>query len=176
MSLVYITGISGSGKSAVLKELQSRGFEAYGTDEDGVSAFFDNETNEILNDPPATSEQRTPEWRSHFTWKMRKDRVEELKNSAKDKDIYLLGVAANEGEVWDFFDVVMALVIDDETLKQRIAHRTDNDFGKSEHELKQIMDWQHNTNEAYAKFGHIIIDATQPISKVTDDILLKSRV
>ena len=34
MPLIYVTGISGSGKSAVLRELQSRGNRAYGVDED----------------------------------------------------------------------------------------------------------------------------------------------
>jgi len=175
MSLIYITGISGSGKSAVLKELKNRGYEAYGTDEDGISAFFDNATNEILDNPPNQSEQRTPEWRSQYTWKMRKELVEDLSKKANNKDIYIIGVAANEGEVWDYFDVVMALVIDEETLKKRLAQRTDNNFGKADHELQQILDWQRNTNDAYKKFGHITIDATQPIGDVADEVINKAQ-
>lgn len=37
MPLIYVTGLPGTGKSAVLHELQVRGFEAHGTDEDGLA-------------------------------------------------------------------------------------------------------------------------------------------
>ncbi|HET9898538.1 MAG TPA: hypothetical protein VFQ44_26725 [Streptosporangiaceae bacterium] len=35
MSLYYVTGLSGTGKSAVLTELRARGYLARGVDEDG---------------------------------------------------------------------------------------------------------------------------------------------
>ena len=39
MSLVYITGVSGMGKSEVLRELATRGLNAHGVDEDGGWLF-----------------------------------------------------------------------------------------------------------------------------------------
>jgi thymidylate kinase len=40
MSLIYVTGLSGAGKSAVLDELVARGCEARGVDEDGYEEGY----------------------------------------------------------------------------------------------------------------------------------------
>jgi thymidylate kinase len=174
MSLIYITGISGSGKSEVLKELKARGYEAYGTDEDEISAFYDNDTNEILINPPAEAEERTPEWRSQYTWKMDRNRVEKLSKKANNKNIFLCGVAANENEIWDLFSKALALVIDEKTLKHRIDSRTNNNFGKVPHELESILEWQRSANDNYRKFDMAMIDATKPVQNVVDEILKKT--
>jgi dephospho-CoA kinase len=175
MPLVYITGISGSGKSEVLKVLQSRGYEAYGTDEHGIAAFYHNQTGEELANPPTRTEDRTPEWGARYTWKLSRKRVEWLASKSQGKLIFLCGVAANENEVWDLFSHVLALVIDDETLKQRIMTRTNNTFGKASHELENIGGWQRLAEQNYQKFGIVMIDATRPIPIVVDDILRKVR-
>ena len=45
MSLTLITGTSTSGKSAVAKELVKRGYEAYDTEHNGISAWYNKKTN-----------------------------------------------------------------------------------------------------------------------------------
>ena len=47
MSLFYVTGISGTGKSQVLKELQARDYEAHGTDEHGFANWVNKSSREI---------------------------------------------------------------------------------------------------------------------------------
>ena len=47
MPLIWITGISGSGKSAVRRELRDRGYVAFGTDEDDLAHWIDTETGEV---------------------------------------------------------------------------------------------------------------------------------
>jgi hypothetical protein len=171
MPLIYVTGISGSGKSAVLKELRSRGYEAYGTDEDGIAAFYDNHTGEKLANPPGTAAGRTPEWRSRYTYKMGRDEVGRLATHATDGPVFLCGVAANENEVWDLFSKVLALVIDDDTLELRIATRTNNNFGQVPHELESILKWQAGAEKTYRRHGVTMIDATRPIAEVVDDVV-----
>ncbi|HJQ09317.1 MAG TPA: hypothetical protein VJ836_07605 [Candidatus Saccharimonadales bacterium] len=60
MPLVYITGPSGSGKSTVRNELIMRGYETYDTDEDGMSAWYNNQTLEPVERP--AEKDRTPDW------------------------------------------------------------------------------------------------------------------
>lgn len=45
--------------------------------------------------------------------------------------VFLAGSVPNELDVWDLFDLVLCLVVDDETLRRRLESesRTDNDFG-----------------------------------------------
>lgn len=171
MALIYITGIAGAGKSEVYKELKSRGYIVYGIDEDQLAGFYDNETGERLLNPPQNPEDRTPEWRKKYTYKVPRKTIEELKSKSTDQDIYLCGVAGNEEEFLDLFDKLIALVIDDKTLEERITSRTTNNFGKTPHELAGIMDWQSNTSEYYRKYDYRVIDATQPVQEVVNEVI-----
>jgi dephospho-CoA kinase len=171
MSLIFVTGISGSGKSAVWQELKARGYEAYDVDEDGMAKWHNNDTGYIHPKSSVKSHQRTPDFLAAHSWKVPRQEVEELAKQAKDKNIFLCGVVANEKEVWDLFGKVIALTVDEDTLKHRIQSRTNNDFGKSEHEFEQILGWQATVGEAYRKFGHVTLDATRPINQVVDDVV-----
>ncbi len=174
MPLIYITGISGSGKSTVRDELRKRGYTAYGTDEDGLAYFYNNETGKPLKHriPP---EVRTPQWRSEDTWKVQRAAIEKLHHEAEDKPIFLCGVVANDAsELWDLFDKVFALTIDDETLRHRITTRTNDDFGKLLHEFELLLNWQKTAKEDYEKLGAILIDATKPVGEVVDEIIRSS--
>jgi shikimate kinase len=171
MSFIYITGIAGAGKSEVYKELSVRGLKVYGTDEDQLAGFYDNESGKRLENPPGSAQDRTPEWRAEHTYKLGREVVKGLKQESADQDIFLCGVVANEEEFLDLFDHLIALVVDNDTLRSRIAARTNNNFGKVPHEVDSIMEWQASTQEYYARYNYIQIDATQPITQVVDVIL-----
>ncbi len=171
MSLIFITGISGSGKSAVWQELKSRGYEAYDVDEDGLAKWHNNDTGYVHPKSSVKAHQRTPEFLASHSWKVPRNEVEELAKHAVDKNVYLCGVVANENELWDLFGKVIALTVDEDTLRHRIKSRTNNDFGKSEHEFEQIIGRQEDAKDSYKKFGHITIDATRPLDEVVDDVV-----
>jgi thymidylate kinase len=174
MPLFYVTGISGSGKSATLMELRHRGYEAHGIDEDGLAFFYNNETGEqFANDIPA--EARTPEWTSQHSWKASPARIKHLADASKDKPVFVCGSALNDDEIWPFFAKVFALTVDEPTLKHRITTRTTNDYGKNPHEFKSIMRWQAYAKEQYTEMGAILIDALQPVEKVADDIVAATK-
>jgi adenylate kinase family enzyme len=171
MSLIFVTGISGSGKSTVWQELKARGYEAYDVDEDALAKWHNNETGYVHPKSSVKAHQRTPAFLASHSWKVPRQEVEELAKHAVDKNIFLCGVVANEKELWDLFGKVIALTVDEDTLRHRIQSRTNNDFGKSEHEFEQIIGWQADTEDSYRKFGHITIDATRPLGQVVDDVI-----
>ena len=171
MSLIYITGISGSGKSAVCEELKRRGYKAYDTDKDGIAFFYHNETAEPVLEK-VTPEDRTQKWRAKHTWKAKREDVEKLATKAKTDLVFLCGVTSNDSEeLWDLFDKVFALILDEETLKKRIINRTNNDSGKNLHEFANLLQWQKTSSDDYKKLGAILIDATQPLEKMVDEIM-----
>lgn len=171
MALIYITDISGSGKTTVRNELQRRGYTAYGTDEDDLAHFYNNETGELIKHH-VTADDRTREWRSHHTWKVERAAVEKLRNEAKDKPVFLCGVVSNDAsELWDLFEKVFALTINEEVLRHRITSRTNNDHGKNPHEFEELLNWQKTAQKDYEKLGAITIDATKPVQEVVDEIL-----
>lgn len=102
---------------------------------------------------------------------MFKDKLLELKDTAKEKLVFVCGVASNEDDYIETFDKVFALEVDTETLKHRINTRTSGDFGKNPHEMNAILEWQESTAEYYKKVGARVVDATQPVSRVIDEIV-----
>jgi len=172
--IIYVTGISGSGKTTACEELKRRGFEAYDTDNDGVAFFYDNETGKATTHPVGP-EERTPQWRKRHTWKARLETVEKLRLQATSDVIFLCGATANDAdELWGMFARVFALTVDEATLKHRITTRDHNNFGKNAHEFNMVIEWQKTAAQDYKKLGAQLIDATQPIESVVDDILARS--
>ena len=174
--LIYITGMPGTGKTAIRDELRRRGYTAYDTDEDGLAHYCNAETNEpVFEHMPA--EARTPEWRKAHAWRVPRSAVEKLHAEAANKPIFLSGVVANDvEELWDLFDKVFALTIDEATLRHRITTRTTGDYGKNEHEFANLLGWQKTADDDYRKLGAILVDATRPLTQVVDAILARVEI
>jgi hypothetical protein len=172
MPLIYVTGISGSGKSAVLNELRSRGHAAYGVDEDGYGRWLGRRSGEESRFPHGQHGLDIHEWFSEHEWVLDIEKIARLKDRS-DRDgtlVFLCGVAAGDAEAWKYFSVVCALVVGEAIIRQRIDLRADA-FGKRQGELAQILKWNEGYEATYHGFGAVVIDATQPISVVVDRIL-----
>jgi adenylate kinase family enzyme len=174
MALIYITGIAGSGKSTVRQELLRRGYKVYGGAEDGIAAFFNNDSGKRV-ERLVPAKERTPEWLSIHSWRIPLAVITKLRLLAKDEPVYVCAYTSNDkSELWGLFDKIFALTTDKETIKYRITNRTNNDVGKTSNELKDILNQQKTAEEEYQKLGAIIIDAKQPITRVVDEILEKT--
>jgi len=170
MPLIYITGPTASGKSTIRAYLREKGYEAYDTDEDGISRHYNRHTGEPAKYPKEAKDQ-TPEWHANHAFNMAPEKIKELANKAKDKTIFLCGVAENDIELTQYFDKIICLVIGVVTMKRRIATRTTNNFGKAPGELETILGFYQAVLDKYASVGAIMIDTSQPIEGVVDEIL-----
>jgi adenylate kinase family enzyme len=175
MSLFFITGIAGSGKTTVQHELQSRGYEAYDTDDDGFAKWHNNKTGYVHPKSSVKNEDRTEEFLKIHSWKVPRREVEALARRANGKTVFLCGVAANEDEIRGLFKAVFELTIDDETLVHRLTTRDNNDWGKQPHELQRTLEEQHNVIEVHANHSSILIDATRPVETVVDNIIARTK-
>ena len=170
MALIFITGNSGVGKSAVREELQRRGYEAHDTDENDLSSWRQKLTGRPVIRPTDSSD-RTNEWYADHEWQMSRQKVEELAKHAKNKLVFLCGSPTNADDMLDLYDQVVCLTLDKATLQNRIANRTDNDFGKAPDELNSILGWHESFEDRYRQRGCTMIDASNPVAEVVDDIL-----
>lgn len=175
-NLIYITGIPGSGKTAVCSELKKRGYVALDTDNDGIAFFYNNVNGEAITEP-IPAEERTPEWRREHTWKAKRETVEALRRKAVDRPVFLCGVTSNDAdELWDLFSIVFALVVDEkEVVEKRVMERSEDGYGKNPHELATLMKWQQTASDEYRKLGAVLIDASRPLDQVVDAIIAQSR-
>ena len=159
--------VPGAGKSAVRRELRRRGIDAVGTDEDGIAAFFDFGGHQV--DPVDVVDSAA--WRSLHTWRIVPERLHELVEPSKARPVFVCGSAAVEGDVWSLFRLVIGLVVDDDTLRRRLATRTGNNYGKAPTELELAIGWNQTFVTDFESYGAILLDATQPVTTVVDQLL-----
>ncbi len=173
MALFFITGIAGTGKSELALGLRARGYEAYDTDDDALARWQNVATGYIYPKSSVKPGQRTQEFLNQHKWNVPREYVEELALKAESHPVFMCGTANNIDELRDLFNVVFALTIDDDTLKTRLASRTNNDWGKQPQELAQTLAQQKDAIQTYNSSGYTLIDACQPRDTVIDNILTK---
>jgi hypothetical protein len=175
MSLIYVTGLSGTGNSAVLGELRARGYRARGVDEDGYADWINPVTGTATAFPHENPDLEFHAWAAAHEWRLSGERIGQLSEEAASSGgrLFLCGGANGDRTVWHLFDEVLALVADVPTLTQRIADCT-NEFGKAPDELAAILGWRASYEAAYRRFGAVIIDAEQPLDHVVDQVLAES--
>ena len=149
MARVLITGMSGTGKSTALAELEHRGIRVVDTDEAPWSEWSEAD--------------------GGYVW--REDLVAELLAGDDGPTLYVSGTVSNQGRFYDRFDAVVLLSAPAEVLLQRIASRTTNDYGKSDRERELILQHVAEVEPLLRATCTHEIDATQPISEVVAQLI-----
>ncbi|MFD4643831.1 AAA family ATPase [Lentzea sp. NPDC058436] len=167
MPLVWVTGASGGGKSAVCAVLSKRGELAVDTDWEGYNQWVDRVSGQPVADPP---DPVPPGWLDRYAWRIRRSLVEDLAAKALERDVFLCGYVENEAEVWDLFDHVVCVVIDDETMRERLRTRTTNSFGKHPEELAAALEHNARLEATYRALGAVVVDGTLPLEEVADAV------
>ncbi len=171
MPLVWVTGISGAGKSTVCEILSSRGIAALDADTDGFSRWVVAGSGEPVVDSPDPTRS---DWLDSHAWHIHVDRIRTLRADSPGVT-FLFGAVANEGEVRDQFDRVGCIVVDDETVRQRLTTRTTNAFGRQPADLERILGWNQVLESSYRRTGAAIIDGTRPVDEVAEAVLQLGR-
>jgi shikimate kinase len=146
---VLVTGMSGTGKSSVLRELETRGFDVVDTDYGGWSEWSDVE--------------------GGYVW--REDRIAELLAREGGRTLYVSGTVSNQGRFYRRFHAVVLLSAPADVLLGRIAVRATNDYGKSSEERDSIL---HHLAEVEPLLRAICtheVDATQPLDVVVEQLV-----
>lgn len=170
MKKIYITGISGTGKTTVHEELKKKGLHSISLDEtDGLCCWVNKETGEKIERKIDLNKDFT----SKHDWICDTEYLKKL--LAKDTDwVFVLGMPSNQDDFLDMFDKILLLQCKSETFLHRLTHRTNNEFGKDKSLQETILGWyQEFENKMLAK-GAISIDTEKPIAEVVEDVLKQS--
>ncbi|MEO3814308.1 hypothetical protein ABGB17_35365 [Sphaerisporangium sp. B11E5] len=168
MTLVWVTGNSGTGKSAVCGVLRARGYVAFDADMDGFCRWIDRVDGEVVMDPP---DPVPAGWLDRYGWAIVREQVETLVEESRSRITFLCGSAENEADVRDLFDLIVGLVIDEDILRHRLATRTTNTFGRHPEELAAALKWNPRMRAIYESHGATIIDASKPLTEVVDSVI-----
>src|SRR5579872_5528801 len=98
---VFITGIAGSGKSTICKELLKMGYEAYGIEDiEGMFAMYRKGTREIFTD----FDNADPEKIKNSEWLCNINKLKKLLAQQRDELAFYCGVASNMDDLFPLFD------------------------------------------------------------------------
>jgi dephospho-CoA kinase len=154
---VLLTGMSGTGKSTLVGALAARGYRAVDADYGGWSEYRDVTAR--------TGEASQPEW----VW--REDRIEELLSTEDSPVLFLSGCASNQGRFYPQFDHVVLLSAPAAVIRERLATRTNNRFGKSSEELAQVLEDQRSVEPLLRRNATLELDTSAPLEDVLAAIL-----
>jgi dephospho-CoA kinase len=141
---VLVTGMSGTGKSSVLRLLGERGHRVVDTDTDEWSEWVDGDW---LWDERAIAELLAGHERGH---------------------LFVAGCRTNQGRFYDRFDAVVLLSAPPEVLLARIDARDDNPYGKSAEERELVLRHRAEVEPLLRATASAELDATAPLDEVAD--------
>ena len=149
MTVVFVTGMSGTGKSTVLAELERRGHRVVDTDR--------GDWTEAVPDPDRGSDR---------VW--REDRIDALLDGRSAGVLFLSGCVPNQGRFYPRFDAVVLLSAPVDVVLERVASRRTNDYGKTDVERARIVEDLRTVEPLLRAGATIEIDARRPVGEIAD--------
>ena len=149
MAKILVTGMSGTGKSSVLRVLAERGHRVVDTDTDEWSEW-------------AVDAEGEPDW----IWD--EAAIVALLDGHDDGHLFVAGCRTNQGRFYDRLDAVVLLSAPAEVLLARIDARTDNPYGKSDEERALVMRYLTEVEPLLRATATAELDATAPLPEVAD--------
>jgi dephospho-CoA kinase len=146
MAKVLVTGMSGTGKSSVLRVLAERGHRVVDTDTDAWSEWVEGDW---LWDEQAMAELLAGHERGH---------------------LFVAGCRTNQGRFYDRFDAVALLSAPAEVLLARIDARPDNPYGKSAEERALVLRHLAEVEPLLRATATAELDAVAPLEQVADEL------
>jgi RNase adaptor protein for sRNA GlmZ degradation len=146
---VLVTGMSGTGKSTVLAELERRGHRCVDTDEgEWCEAVLDE----------AGSPERV----------LRLDEVGALLDEPTEGHLFVSACASNQGALYERLDAVVLLTAPTDVMLARVATRTTNPFGSRPDERAKILRDTAEVLPILRRRASAELDGTLPVADLAD--------
>ncbi len=159
MRRILITGMSGTGKSTVVLELQRLGFHAVDADTSEYSEFVQAAPGDVTGVG------------NGLDWAWKPDEIERLLDSGNDDILLISGCSPNQGRFSSRFDRIVLLTADKATIAKRLSERTSNSFGKSADELARTLQLVDEIEPLLRERADVIIDTGKPLEQVVARIV-----
>ncbi|WP_373863871.1 AAA family ATPase [Nocardia pseudobrasiliensis] len=145
---MLVTGMSGTGKSALLAELAGRGYRCVDTDYGDYHEDVDGE------------------------WVWREDRIRALLSEETGEEVlFVQGTTSNQVLFYDRFDHIVLLSAPADVLMRRLATRTTNSYGKDSAELAETLEYLESVEPLLREVATLEVVTTVPVARVADAVL-----
>lgn len=159
MKRVLITGMSGTGKSAVAQELAARGHRALDLDTPEWSEWID----------AASADDLTPAAGKDWVW--REARVRELLSGPGDGTLFISGCASNMHRLYRLIDCIILLVAPVDTIMARLTQRAADGYGHEAEERRKVVELISAVEPLLRQAADAEIDTRKPVAATVDEIL-----
>jgi shikimate kinase len=159
MKKVLLTGMSGTGKSALIRELAGRGYKAVDADYEGFSELVsvpDDQLTGLINGQD---------------WVWREDRIQDLLSSEDTDVLFISGCAPNQWKFYPQFDHVVLLSAPPSWIVERLATRTSNPYGQHPDEVARVLLLQQTIEPRLRSAADLELDTSAPLDEVVARLL-----
>lgn len=176
MSLSFITGAPGSGKTAVSHELAARGYRVYDTDDPnhmGIAGWHNLASGKYV--AGFNELEVTEELLSTHIWKLTDVAIERFKNESKSEQMYLCGRLRDSQPVIAASRHIVFLAVGGATIARRLENRAkipgEVDWGREPWQIERSIVVNQELEAEYRSMGAAIINADRPLAEVVEDVL-----
>ncbi len=161
---VFITAVSGVGKSAVVNELVERGYTAYDADDRdlNLTRLEVKETGEPVDWP-----EGFVDW-SYYSWNADEDRLKEL--LAENDTVFVAGFLGNQEKLYHHFDKLVALTVDPVEHERRLTTRPKREVGDDDKNNQRRLERYSMHMAKFATSGFVMVDNAGSVESTVDQI------
>jgi shikimate kinase len=160
MRRVLLTGMSGTGKSAVVDELRTRGYRA-----------VDLDCDEYSHRASADDAAAGPPLEPGRDWVWREDRVGELLAHEDGEILFVSGCAANMGAFLPRFDHIVLLRAPVPVIVERLAWRRCAQYGTRPDEVARVLELIDSVEPLLRRAAGHEVDTSARLEEVVDAVL-----
>jgi broad-specificity NMP kinase len=169
MKKILITGISGTGKTTVCKQLNTLGYTAYDIEDiEGMFKMYRKGTREVFDD----FDNADPEKIKNSELICDADQLQKLLDEQKTDVAFYCGVASNMDDIISLFDTFILLKTNANTLHSRLSNREGtDDMGNTEESRQTVLGWKDWWEEEMTDRGAIVVSADGDPNVVAMNVL-----
>ena len=165
MKKVFVTGIAGTGKTALENVLKERGFNTMDVEQvPDLCSWVSNETGEKVLIPNPDNK-----FIDEHEYKCDISKLEKLLGEYDDH-IFVFGSAGDNSDFIPLFDIVVLLQCEPQTLIHRLQSRDTSVFAKEEEVQNRMLGWKKQFDEIMLKTGAVPISTEADIETVADEV------
>jgi len=159
---VLLTGMSGTGKSTIIRELAARGYRTVDADCDEFSQWV-----EVVDSGDAS----VSPVEGNRDWVWREDRMQDLLSAEDTNLLFVSGCAANMSKFFPQFDLTILLSAPASVIVERLRTRTTNQYGKRPEEAARVLSLMESVEPLLRRVAGYEIDTSAPLEEVVATLL-----
>lgn len=170
MKSIFVTGITGSGKTTLSQTLQILGYEAYNIEHDdfGLFMMIRRDTGEPFLDYDNADMTKV----HNASWICDKEKLKALVDKQKENLAFYCGIAGNNAQIMPIFDMSILLKVSPEILNKRLLTREGtDDYANTEAGRQKVLSGFEKFENDMMQAGMIVVDADASPKEVAKEVI-----